>query len=298
MWESPGYIYLTGTKCMFSRIFAKFFWDAYDYLGRFIIGNIIFSFILVILTGVSLTVFYPFYNALNDSTVFFALASGLFISVMIPFPAAAFLYFLAAISEEREPEFRDFITGVKKHYWPLFRLTASFIILFELLAVNIVFYINPELIAPSLKIFTAIISGLCLWIFLYLSIMMLYAYPMSVHQGAGLKKIFIRSFLLVMDNIGATILSLILLFCIWGLAFISKGIMVFVLNFALTASLANSLYVNVMEKYEIQEEEKKAREEEKKRPSSWKDIKTEDFIEDRHKRYKRTLKDILKPWEY
>ena len=80
-------------------------------------------------------------------------------------------------------------------------------------------------------------------------------------------------------------------------ALVTKGVTFFILNLALTASLSNSLYENVMEKYELREAEKKAKEEDSK-ATSWKEIKTKEFIEDRHKRYRRTLKDILKPWEY
>ncbi len=282
---------------MFARVFAKFLWDAYDYVGRLILANIIFCFIIAGLMGAIFTTLYPLYSLMQQSYVILALGIGIFSIIALPFPAAGFLYFISLINQDSEPEFRDFVKGLRLHYFSLMKLTALFVFLFELIALNIAFYINPRVIPPQLRMIATVIAGLCVWLSLYLIAMALYAYPLSVHQGVGAKKAFIRSFLLVMDNIGVTILTLILLTGICGLGIVTKGIMIFVLNLALSASLANSLYENVMEKYELQEAKKRLAAD-APRPTSWKQIKTEDFIEDRHKRYKRTLKDILKPWEY
>jgi uncharacterized membrane protein YesL len=283
---------------MFGRIFAKFFWDAYDYLGRLILANILFSLILLGFTAALTALLYPLYAALNKPTLILALGTGLLTILAIPFPAAGFCHFLSLITEEKEPEFRDFIKGIKLLYWPLVKMTGVFVLLLELLGLNIFFYLGAREIPPSLKIVSAVISGICVWIVLYLFAMMLYAYPLTVHQKVGMKKILIRSFILVLDNIGVTILTLIVFLGLVGMGLVTKGAAFFILNLALVASLSNSLYVNVMEKYELREAKKKAQTDSSAPPASWKDIKPREFIEDRHKRYRRTLKDILKPWEY
>jgi uncharacterized membrane protein YesL len=283
---------------MFGRIFAKFFWDTYDYLGRLIIANILFCLIMLGIAAALGTVLYPFYQAMDRPVFLLAFGIGLIAIFTLPFPAAGFLYFLSLISQEREPEFRDFFKGLKDSYWPIFKLSLVFVTAFELLGVNIIFYLNPSIIPSSLKIFTLIISGLCVWIFLYLFAMMLYAFPLLVYQKSGIWKTLFRSFLLVTDNIGVTILALLLLGGILGLGMVTRGMTFFVLNLALTASLANSLYENVMKKYEASEGEKRTERQSGEKHSSWKDIKDKEFIDDRHDRYRRTLKDILKPWEY
>jgi len=284
---------------MFGRIFAKFFWDAYDYLGRLILANILFSLILLGLTAALTALFYPLYAGLNKPTLILALGTGLLAILALPFPAAGFCHFLSLITEEKEPEFRDFTKGLMIFYWPLVKLTALFVLLFEILGLNIFFYLSARAIPPSLKIVSAIIPGICAWIVLYLLAMMLYAYPLTVHQKkVGMKKILIRSFLLVLDNIGVTLLTMIVFLGLVGMGLVTKGAAFFILNLALVASLSNSLYVNVMEKYELREAKKKAQTDSSAPPASWKDIKPREFIEDRHKRYRRTLKDILKPWEY
>jgi len=283
---------------MFARIFAKFFWDAYDYVGRLILGNVVFFFLILGMTGAFTALFYPIYLYFGRSPVIFGLGTGAAILFALPFPAAGMIYFLSRISEEKEPELRDFIRGLRIHYTRLVKLTLAFVLFFEILAANILFYINPDIIPPQWKLVCAVISGLCVWIFLYLSAMMLFAYPLAVHQRVGIRKVLYRSFLLVIDNPGIVALTLMLLFIIWGVGVLTRGVTIFILNLALSASLCNSLYVNVMEKYERMALEKESREEEDTKPSSWKEIKTRDFIEDRHDRYKRTLKDILKPWEY
>ena len=284
---------------MFPYIFAKFFWDAYDYIGRLVLVNVISGFLMLAVAMVTMGIFYPIYAALGKSLLILAAGAGFFMILALPLPFSGMIHFLSRISEDKEPETRDFMEGVRKHYWPLIKGTAVFVILFEVLAVNIGFYITTDLLTGKLKFFTMIISGLCVWIFLYLAVMMLYAYPLLVHQGyIGIKKMLVRSFLLVMDNALVTIICVILLLGIWGLGIATKGVLIMVLNFALTASLMNSMYVNVMEKYELREVTQQEKKEEGEKPASWKEIKTDEFIEDRHKRYKRSLRDILKPWEY
>ena len=283
---------------MFGRIFLKFFWDAYDFIGTLILANIAFCLITTGLLAALIIIGYPLYGALGKPVVLLALGLGIFLTFAIPFPAAGFLHFLSIITEEREPEWREVITGLKTHYAPLLKVTAFFVCLLELLAVNIIFYIKPSASSHAVKLLGSIIAGLCVWIFLYLLVMMLYAYPLTVHQRVGMKKIFIRSFLLTMDNLGASILTGILALGLCGLGLITRGVAVFLLIPALTACLANSLFVNVMEKYELKEAAQKEQKMPTVQPASWKDIKHEEFIRDRHKRYQRTLKDILKPWEY
>jgi len=283
---------------MFGRIFAKFFWDAYDYLGRLILANILFSLIILGLTSALTALLYPLYAGLNKPNILLILGSGLLTILALPFPAAGFCHFLSLITEEKEPEFHDFIKGVKIHYLPLVKLTALFVLLFEILGLNIFFYLGVRVIPPLLKIVSAVISGVCVWIFLYLFAMMLYAYPLAVHQKVGIKKILTRSFILVLDNIGVTVLTLTVFVGLVGMGLVTKGAAFFILNLAFGASLSNSAYVNVMEKYELRDAEKKAQEDSSAPPASWKDLRPREFIEDRHKRYRRTLKDILKPWEY
>ncbi|MBN1902827.1 hypothetical protein JW926_16005 [Candidatus Sumerlaeota bacterium] len=283
---------------MFGRIFAKFFWDAYDYLGRLVLANILFFLIIMGITIILGTLFYPLYYALGRPVLPFIFGMALIAVFTLPFPASGFLYFLSLISKDKEPEFRDFFRGIKHSYWALFRLCLVFAAIFLLLGVNIFFYLNPDIIPPSLKTITLVISGICVWIFLYLIAMMMYAFPLTVYQKAGIRKTLFRSFLLVTDNIGVTILAILLLGVIVALGLVTRGMTFFVLNIALIASLANSLYDNVMKKYEAREAEKQKELESKHKPGSWKEIKHKEFIEDRHDRYHRTLKDILKPWEY
>lgn len=283
---------------MLPRVFAKFFWDVYDFLGRLILANILCCMIMAGLLGVIITAFYPFFTTEDWKTVATVITASLFVITALPFPAAAFIHFLSRVSDEAEPEFRDFFRGLKRHYWPLMKLTFAFTMCFLILFSNIFFYAGRENLPQGFQILFFAVAGVCFWIGVCLLAMMLYAYPIAVHQGVGIKKSFVRSFLLVLDNPGVTIYSLILLIGIAGLSLVTKGVLLFVLSLALITSLSNSLYVNVMEKYERIEEEKRLEEESKDKPASWKEIKHKEFLEDRHDRYKRSLKDILKPWEY
>ena len=283
---------------MFQRIAAKFFWDFYDYLGRLILANILMSLAIMGLATGLVILLYPVYVSLGRPPIILAIGAGLFVILALPLPAAGISSFLSRITEDKEPEVRDILQGLRLHYWPLVKLTAVFVLLFEALLVNILFYLSARRVPSSLKLVSMIISGLCVWIFLYLGAMMLYAYPLAVHQKVGMKKIIIRSFVLVLDNLGVTLLALILVLGILGLGLVTKGAAFLILNLALIGSLANSLYVNVMEKYEIRETQNEKQEASSPMPASWKEIKDQEFIEDRHQRYRRKLRDILKPWEY
>jgi len=283
---------------MIARLFAKFFWDVYDFLGRLILANVILFFLMTGLAAVASLVMYPLWDGVSRK-MFVLAAAGLFLIFAVPMPAAGLLSFLADISDDSEPAFRDIFAGLRRHYARLASLTAVFVLAFEVLAANFLFYMTSGAVPPALKIPAAVAAGLCLWAGIFLCAMMLYAYPLAVHQGVGLKKILKRSALLVLDNLGATVYAIVMAAGILGLGLLTRGVTIFLFNLVLWASLSNSLYVNVMEKYELREAQKAATgEREGPRPASWKQLKHEEFIEDRHKRYKRTLREILKPWEY
>lgn len=253
---------------MLSRTLAKFWWDTYDFLGQLVLANIL-SF----------------------------LASCL----IIPIPGiwAAFLYFTAQISDDREPVFADFWVGFKRYFLRSTLLTLIAVLVIGTLIVNILFYMNSAVVPSSLRIPAAIAAGFCFWLMIFALMVLLYAYPIMVTQNAGIGFTLKRAALIVLDNPLYSFAILIMLAGILVLALVTfVGPAVFL--YALSATMANSALDNVMKKYADRQAAQKALEQpqEQRRPTSWKQIKDEEERQKKHDRYKRSIREIFKPWEY
>lgn len=253
---------------MLSRTIAKFWWDTYDFLGQFVLANIV-SFFATLL--------------------------------VIPIPGiwAGFLYFSAQITDEKEPEFSDFWIGFKKYFVRSALLTLIGFIAIFVLVVNILFYMNSPVVPASLRIPAAIAAGLCFWAIIYVLMVLIYAYPIMVTQNVGLWMTLKRAALIVLDNPLYSFMVLAMLVSILVLAAITfVGPVVFL--YALSATMVNSALDNVMKKYADRQAAQQAQEQpqDQQRPTSWKQIKDEEERKKKHDRYKRSIRDVFKPWEY
>ncbi len=265
-WTSPG---TSGeAKALLSRTFAKFWWDTYDFLGLFLLANIL-----------------SFFASL----------------LVIPIPGiwAAFLYFASQITDEREPEFIDFWIGFKRYFLRSALLTLICLLVIGVLIVNILFYMNSAVVPSSLRIPAAIAAGLCFWAIILVLMILVYAYPIMVTQNVGLRQTLKSAALIVLDNPLYSFMVLIMLAGILVLAVLTcVGPVVFL--YALSATLVNSAFDNVMKKYADRQAAQKAQErpQEQRRLTSWIQIKDEEERKKKHDRYKRSIREIFKPWEY
>lgn len=254
-----------------SRLLIRFFWDVYDYIGRLFLLNV-FAFIL------SLPV------------------------VTIPGTVAGLLYVMHIISSDREPEFRHFFYAFRHFYWRTLVVCLLYIIGGFVLLVNVRFYINPPEALANLRFISAMIAGIFFWIFIFLTGSMFFVLPALVKNDLPVKKALKRGLIFMLANPGLTFFGMVFVLVILFVSLLSVvGPLFFMLVFL--AALANSLYDTAQEKVEqmIEKKEEVSVTEERK-PSSWHEIKAmekkQQEKQQKKSRYNRTLRDILKPWEY
>ncbi|MCX7765647.1 MAG: hypothetical protein N2246_02945 [Candidatus Sumerlaeia bacterium] len=253
------------------RLLIRFFWDVYDYIGRLLLLNIL-SVMLSILI------------------------------VPIPGVIAGLLYVMHIISSNREPSFADFFTAGLRYYWRSLLLCLIYFLGILILIINIQFYINPRVIPPDLRIFTGIIAGIFFWLFVLFMASAFFTFPLLVKSNLAVTTALKRGIILMLANPGLTLASVVLAL-ILSVGTLISVVGLFLLLFVFLAALANATYDTAMERLEkLIHQKSLSQSGEQKPPSSWHEIKKrqQQAEAEQHKydRYKRTLRDILKPWEY
>lgn len=288
---------------------AKFFWDSYDYLGRFFILNVI----LFLIGGIIFLFFYsvgkPIYYAMEGHRLrqLFTLLSYLifFTFVYGGFSLSGIIHFAGKISNESDPVFKDILSGYKKYGLKSALLGFVIALIEVILLLNIIFYASGRFIPPSYKIFTIILAGVCFWGVIFTAALSLYAFPYLITQEAGIIKTLKYAAVLTIDNVFFIFYALGILIIIIFLSYMTKGIGAAFFMIFSTGTLLNSLMSTTALKYKFRDEEK-ARENEpsdskqEAKFTSWKDKKNGVSVfekEEKFDRYKRGFRDILKPWE-
>jgi len=271
------------------NVFYKWFWDTYDNLGKVILGNVVW-FILCLPTffGLFGLLFQPSGKQLNLFPYLMLLIPSLLLSA----PITAGLFHLTYIFvQEREAEFKELFIGFKKYFKKSVVIALILAAIIGLLVVNIQFYATR---APALKFIGVIFAGLGLWGMVFIGLLLVYLFPILVQQDGGLGKIFKRAALLVLDNIGYTLVVAILAMVVsLGLTIFTVGLVFLMMS--LISILLNNALTEVLKKYEKREVKK---EEKPAKPTSWKEIreKEEEEVEEEKPR-RRGWRDIFRPWE-
>jgi len=293
---------------LLKRLTAKFFWDSYDFLGRLVLMNLI----LFLLGGIIFFVLYvlgsPFYQSFESHPVrqsfigisFWILSSFIFGG----FSFSGIIYFASKITKESEPVFKDFFKGIK-----LFGLKSALLgfilaVIIIVLILNVIFYSSGKFLPPSMKFIGMCLAGICFWGILFVFSLLMFSFPVLVTQNVSLKKNFLRSLLLTLDNPFLVLYAIGIFVILFFISWITKGVGLFIFFISFTGVLMNSLLDNALLKYKIREEREAKNatvpQEKKETFTSWKQIKqTQEEKEEKEiDRYKRSLRDILKPWEY
>lgn len=221
--------------------------------------------------------------------------------VPIPGVIAGLLYVMHLISSNREPSFADFFTAGLRYYWRSLLLCLIYFIGILILIINIHFYINPQVIPTNLRIFAAVIAGIFFWLFVIFIASAFFTFPLLVKSNLTVPTTLKRGIILMLANPGLTFASLASALILF-LGTIISVVGIFFLLFVFLAALANATYDTAIERLEkIMRPKSTSPAEEKKAPSSWHEIKKQqqaDAEQHKYDRYRRTLRDILKPWEY
>lgn len=252
-------------------MFKKAFWDAWDNMGRLLLIN----FFMLLLLAVP--VFIP--RALIDIPI-------LSITILVISVLLIFIYMGAVSAYVRDlvnynsPELKDIFSHLKRNWIKSLMLGLAVLFFLFICSIGFQFY--------SALGNTMGLLGLAFlfWIFVIVSIAMVFYFPVLNSLDRDLKKIVKKSFILFFDNTAAavalaigivinTLLSLAMAFILPGIG----GILV----------LQESCMKLILMKYDYLEEHPEA--DRKKIP--WSAL----LMEEREKVGKRTLKGTIFPWK-
>lgn len=274
------------------NVFHKWFWDTWDNLGKVILGNIIWF----IFSLPTIIVIFGFLFPKEGPTLLGALSLLLMIPTLFlsaPMTAALFhlTYFFV---QEREASYRELFIGFKKYFKKSVIIGFILTLITILLLVDIQFYSNYI----PIKFIGPLLSALGIWGFLFVYLMQVYLFPVMVQVGGSVRQILKKSALLVLDNAGYTlVVGGVGALVVVGLAIIPRGIVFAltlwtVMTMSLISILFNNAFAEILKKYKKKEVEK---EKEPGKPTSWKEIRKEEEVEERPRR--RGWRDIFRPWD-
>ena len=260
-------------------LLKKFLWDFYDNFFTFIVLNFLYLFLL-----------YPFYKSLLiPKYVFIDILLSFFILLLL---APIFNYALS-IAYEKDPNYSFFLKSLKKIDWKkyiLFSLFATFILI--LIISNFIFYKsflkNPAFIVTFYIVFFVILLTYLLWLKLII---------FSI-----LSNTFTKRFLYISVGIIIEYFHILFLYELFWISMFIFSIFFgigFILFFPCTYILFFAIFFRLIHyNYKIKEqllEEKLSKEE---FFNKYKRKLREFYIHyaGKDNRYKRTLKDLIKPW--
>lgn len=252
-------------------MFKKAFWDAWDNMGKLLLVN----FVMILLMAIP--VFLP--NILADMPV-------LGITTLIVSVLLIFIYiggispYIRDIVHYKSPEIKEIIGHLKENWKRSLIFGAAVLFFYFVCVTGFQFYSTLGNMIGLLGL------AFLFWIFVIVSIALVYFFPVMNNLDKDLKKIIKKSFILFFDNTGTSIaLAIGLLFngaVSLALAFIMPGIGGILM-------LQESAMKLILMKYDYLEENPDA--DRKKIP--WNAL----IMEEREKVGKRTLKGTIFPWK-
>ncbi len=305
---------------MLRRLLLQWFWDCYDALWRLIFLNLllapllgaVFFFLLLPLARMILGL------AESNPAAAALLGLGLWTAggaVLLTLWLAGAIHFAHRIAGDEEPALRDFARGLRRHGPRFLALAAILLFALGLIALNMVFYARLTQSPGWSRAAGAGLAGGCFWVGLFALGVASHALALCARQAAPLREIFKSAIYITLRYPLFTLGAMALLAALWYVSLFSlKTAPLWVIGLSATAVFLNSALDVVVR----QEELRAAAAVEASagtaphdsasaaaRPlASWKEIRREE--EDaaeaearaRADRYNRTLRDILRPWEY
>jgi hypothetical protein len=259
------------SSCMFGFLIKKAFFDMWDNLFRIILLNIGFILIISYLIGiVPLT---------SGITVLFWIA--LFVGI-----AAFFVYIGAAskmtseIADYKQPGFADFLSGLKETYRTSLLIALCTFTFIFIIRTAFTFYGSMQSILGPLAV------AFLFWVTVVMILAAQFFFPIQSRMDRKLRKIFKKSFLILLDNtmfsLGVFALTLIIFIISVLFMLLIPGISALLLFWNVALKLR--LY-----KYDYLEQNPT----ENRKRIPWDAL----LINDRERVGKRTLKGMIFPWK-
>jgi len=251
----------------FFSLFKTFFWSFMDYITKIIKISLlwfVFNFPLFFII-INFPASYLLLIVILSSP--FSLSANYYVlQITSQYFSSKKFHLFNKVYSPSEIKISIFFSGIKKYFFKSIILIILNAFLILLLYLNLKFYLKFASKIPYLGLFTL---GIFFWLFLIYILMSIYQIPLIVTKDINVFKAIYQSFLLFLDNpfytIGCFIflisITIIFIITIAGFVFIFYGF------FALFTQVAMlTIYQKYDETLEVREE-------------------------------KRTLKNILKPWD-
>lgn len=242
--------------------------DAYHNVGIVILTNLFWTATFVPCLFIGLRI------EEGSSYLYFLLLGGFF---LLTSPALAGIYVIArkVAIKEHEIERRDFFLGIKEHWKKSLIFSLICLVVPLLVGSSLMFYGQ----LASTNFFSIVLWAISVWILIFFLLAQVYFFPLVVTQKMGVIQILKTSLLLVFNNVGFTVVILLLQLLILFLSAIT-GI-IFLAGVSTVAFLQSNAFVEVAKRYTGEEIRKEIK---------------------REGGEKRTLKDVIRetffPWRY
>lgn len=289
----------TPNQRLFRQLLIQWFWDTYDYLLKLLLMNIA---MFVLLFGSAFLWFSFVFNLMQDSPprflMFAVLLTVVFLGpIWLTLWFAPLNYFGELVSKEKDPGWREFFTGLQlagPRTWKYFQFCC---IILGILLVNLWFYLYEQPAIAALGSLRFFLAGLSFWIGFFFTAVMIVGIPITVRQRQGVVSALKIAGVVVLRYPGVIAPALAWLLILWLLCGYLRMVGVILFGLSWTALFLNSLYDVILEFEEEQEKERNPDPE----PRNWAEVKEQEAkkeIERMNKeRYRRTMKDILRPWD-
>ncbi len=261
---------------LLSKIYRKFFWNCYDHIGQLIAINALWFAIFPVPTFLCFR-FLPLKGVEKIGvTLLVALLT-------YSFAGSGVFALTARLARREEIRVKQFFGEGRRSFVKMVLVSLMFGFVFLLLFQSIRFYGGIEIGGGILGFFLA---GIQIWIMAFCLLMQIYLLPLLFSRAWGLRQVIKWSAMLVVLRPGLTVLMFLQALAL-SLLLAITGIGIVVLIYSLI-----SLFLNIALREALREMETKWTP--KKKPTSWKEIFA---AEEEDEEEKRTLGEILRPWD-
>ena len=275
-----------GVAALFRYFLVKTFWRSYDALGRLVALNVIVF--LSLLPFLWLAQRYSFWFLFAAVPPLLVLGAGLF-------------HFCREALDDRDATVETFWSGIRLHGWS--SLTLGLVILFFacVLVSNLVFYLNSPMFSGGLRFLGITLAGFCFWLLVFLAMVSFYAFPLMVAQSVGPLAALKRAALIALGNPGFTLAALIFYVSVVVIGCVSLvgPVILLISLYAMMSTCGLAAAIRAYEQEARKAEQPVEGGAKESSPTSWREIREDEAQarDDEDPDMKRSLRELLKPWE-
>lgn len=272
---------------MLRRVLLGLFWDTYDHLGSVIVSNLLW-FIFNLPSFIILVVILS--NLQNLKQFFFLLPIPILI---LPTTTAGLYHLSFQWILGKDASIKEMFLGMKIYFKRsiILFILQTFIII--LAFINVGFYLR---LAKTLGFVSLILTGLSVWVGIFLLLQSIYLFPVMVQKNFTVRKTFFSALYLLLDNLFFSVFIGLIILLVFLFCFFSRvGFFLFMM--IIIALLANGALFELQEKYDKKEKISDQLPEQEK-PTSWHQIlEKKETPAKKWRHANRGWKDIFRPWD-